>query len=61
MNSSPMSAVEITLKNSLKKKVKGDYITDHNLTAGTWLEFWGPLDSITNNLLIGAIQQKEHS
>jgi len=36
-------------------KVKGKCTTDHISMAGTWLKYRGHLDNISNNLLIGAV------
>ncbi len=38
-------------------KVKGKCTTDHISMAGSWLKFRGHLDNISNNLLIGAVNQ----
>jgi aconitate hydratase len=38
-------------------KAKGKCTTDHISMAGLWLKFRGHLDNISNNMLIGAINQ----
>lgn len=39
-------------------KVKGKCTTDHISAAGPWLKYRGHLDNISNNLLIGAINEE---
>jgi len=39
-------------------KAKGKCTTDHISAAGPWLKFRGHLDNISNNLLIGAINEE---
>ena len=42
---------------SLLIKAKGKCTTDHISMAGPWLKYRGHLDNISNNLLIGAINE----
>ena len=53
----PFSAWEGTDLKGLKLliKAKGKCTTDHISMAGPWLKFRGHLDNISNNLLIGAV------
>ena len=39
-------------------KAKGKCTTDHISMAGPWLKFRGHLDNISNNMLIGAINEE---
>eukprot|EP00008_Paramoeba_atlantica_P015598 CAMPEP_0201475846 /NCGR_PEP_ID=MMETSP0151_2-20130828/1193_1 /ASSEMBLY_ACC=CAM_ASM_000257 /TAXON_ID=200890 /ORGANISM="Paramoeba atlantica, Strain 621/1 / CCAP 1560/9" /LENGTH=752 /DNA_ID=CAMNT_0047856053 /DNA_START=301 /DNA_END=2559 /DNA_ORIENTATION=+ len=43
---------------SILIKVKGKCTTDHISMAGPWLKYRGHLDNISNNLLIGAINEE---
>ena len=38
---------------SILVKAKGTCTTDHISPAGTWLRFWGHLDNLSNNMLLG--------
>lgn len=53
----PFAAWEGTNLNGLKLliKAKGKCTTDHISMAGPWLKFRGHLDNISNNMLIGAV------
>lgn len=39
-------------------KTKGKCTTDHISMAGPWLKYRGHLDNISNNMLIGAINEE---
>jgi aconitate hydratase len=39
-------------------KAKGKCTTDHISMAGPWLKYRGHLDNISNNMLIGAINEE---
>uniref|UniRef100_A0A5S6QLB6 Aconitate hydratase, mitochondrial n=1 Tax=Trichuris muris TaxID=70415 RepID=A0A5S6QLB6_TRIMR len=39
-------------------KIKGKCTTDHISAAGPWLKFRGHLDNISNNMLIGAVNEE---
>src|ERR1700749_878888 len=53
----PFAAWEGTDLKGLKLliKAKGKCTTDHISMAGPWLKFRGPLDNISNNMVIGAV------